>query len=307
MRCQRRKAIKALLLAAMATAVAACKPTVPKEYIQPDDMEEILYDFYVSKAMASRGDNYGYDRTLYYTATLKKHGVGEAEYDSSLVYYYTHADQFAKIYKNLSERIGDKAKQLGASVGQGEYANLSANGDTANVWRDATAAVLVPTPPYNRIDFTFVADTTYHRGDSFLLKFMSNFIYQSGTKNAVAYVAVTYKGDSVAVSQTHVSFSGMAQLRIPANDEADIKGITGFIYLSKGKDETNTHKLMFIDGIQLIRFHKVEAKAKTGNNEATEGNANDSITPDTLRDKRRLAPRGMMRVEKMERVRLDGK
>lgn len=306
-RCQRRKSIKALLLAAIAIAVAACKPTVPKCYIQPDDMEDILYDFYVSKAMASRGDNYGYDRTLYYTATLKKHGVSEAEYDSSLVYYYTHAEQFAKIYKSLSERISDKAKQLGASVSDGEYANLSANGDTASIWRDATTAALMPTPPYNRIDFTLTADTTYHRGDSFLLKFMSNFIYQSGTKNAVVYVAVTYKGDSVAISQTHVSFSGMTQLRIPANDDADIKDIKGFIYLSKGKDDTNTHKLLFIDGIQLIRFHKTEKAAKAKEGEAAAGNATDSIKPDTMKAKARPALRGMMEVKKMETVRLDGK
>ena len=32
--------------------MVACEPKVPKTYIQPDDMEDILYDFYVSKGMA---------------------------------------------------------------------------------------------------------------------------------------------------------------------------------------------------------------------------------------------------------------
>jgi len=306
-RCRQSEAIKTLLLAAVAAFVTACKPTVPKEYIQPDDMEDILYDFYVSKAMASRGDNYGYDRMLYYTATLKKHGVSEAEYDSSLVYYYTHADKLSKIYKSLSERIGDKAKQLGASVSEGEYANLSANGDTANVWRDATTAVLMPVPPYNRIDFTLKADTTYRRGDSFLLKFTSNFIYQSGTKSATAYVAVTYKGDSVVVSQTRVSYSGMAQLRIPANDEADIKDIRGFIYLSKGKEESSVQKLMFIDGIQLIRFHKTETPANADNDGAKPDSTGNRTKPDTIGSKLKPTPRGLMKVKKIEPVRLNGK
>ena len=42
--------------------LAACKPTVPSQVIQPDDMEEVLYDYYLSNGMAivkRYGDNPG--------------------------------------------------------------------------------------------------------------------------------------------------------------------------------------------------------------------------------------------------------
>ena len=32
--------------------MTGCKPGVPKEYIQPDDMEDILYDYHVADGMA---------------------------------------------------------------------------------------------------------------------------------------------------------------------------------------------------------------------------------------------------------------
>ena len=30
----------------------ACKPTVPSEYIQPSELEDLLYDYHVAEAMA---------------------------------------------------------------------------------------------------------------------------------------------------------------------------------------------------------------------------------------------------------------
>ena len=69
----------------------ACKPTVPGEYISPDDMVDVLYDYYVSQAMAdqdTKDGKMGYNRRVYFLAVLKKHGVTEAEFDSSMVYYH---------------------------------------------------------------------------------------------------------------------------------------------------------------------------------------------------------------------------
>ena len=41
-----------LFLSALATLIA-CKPGVPKEIIQPGDMEDILYDYHVAQALAT--------------------------------------------------------------------------------------------------------------------------------------------------------------------------------------------------------------------------------------------------------------
>lgn len=264
--------------------IMACKPTVPREYIQPDDMEDILYDFYVSKAVAYRTDNSNYKQNVYYYATLKKHGISEAQFDSSLVYYYTHAEELSKVYKSLSERIGDEAKNLGASVSDGEYANLSANGDTTDVWRDATTALLLPAPPYNRLDFELKGDTTYHRGDSFLFTFKTDFICQSGTRDAVVYVAVTYDNDSVAVSQTRIQPSGQSQVAIAGNADNDIKRIKGFVYLAQGSEDNSGQKLLFLDRIRLIRFHKQSEKHADKVNESN-GDSAAAAKPDTTKHK----------------------
>ncbi len=273
---------KVLVVAVLAVMMlAGCKPQVPSEYIQPDDMADILYDYYVMKSLASQGDNSEYNRSLYYLGVLKKHSVSEAEFDSSLVYYYAHAERLAKVYETVSKRLQSEATKLGASVGEiGKYANLTAKGDTANIWKDATCAILMPAPPYNRIDFTIKADSTFKRGDSFMLNIMANFMFQSGNKDGIICAKVSYAGsDSTAVYYANVNVSGLAKLQIPGNDDADIKEIEGFFYLGQGGDESYTRKILFIDGIQLIRFHRKKEVAAQPNDSTTVGTAATAPVP----------------------------
>ena len=85
MNLQRRHILFVFLL----VLLSACTPKVPSEYIQPDDMEDILYDYFVSEGMAREENNNGgrvieYRRELYFNAVLKKYDVTRAEFDSSL-------------------------------------------------------------------------------------------------------------------------------------------------------------------------------------------------------------------------------
>ena len=251
----------AMLLLSAFVAVA-CTPSVPSDVIQPDEMEDILYDYYISQAMAGQALNQkdaSYDRYVYFSAVLQKHGVTEADFDSSLVYYYSNAKRLHGIYSSLSERIGNEAMGLGASVSEfNKYSSLSESGDTANIWQDATSLLLTPYAPSNKFTFSIKADSTYKVGDSFLVNFMSDFIYQAGTKDAVVYVAVRYDNDSVSTHVTHIGVSGVSRLRIPANDESKVSKIDGFVYLNRGSDDSRTLKLLFISQMQFVRFHKKE-------------------------------------------------
>ena len=256
--------------------MAACKPGTPSQYIQPGDMEDILVDYYMAKALAQRDQiNYQereYNAAYYIEAVLKKHGVTQAEFDSSLVYYYTRADRFADIFQRVSERLEDRALNLGASEGEiGKFASLNATGDTANVWADRSNALLLPVPPYNRWDFNFEADSTYRRGDALMLMFVSDYMYQSGDKKGLAFLAVDY-GDTVVSRNLSFSISGLSQLRLPEDTMRVIKAVKGFFYLGGANDPELSTKLLFLKNVQLIRFH-----TKPAEYEPTDSIARDSI------------------------------
>lgn len=263
--------------------LGACKPGVPRGVVKPGDMEEILYDYYIARSMATQGDDVAYKQRAYRLAVLKKHGVTEAEFDSSLVYYYAHSEEFAKVYAAVQRRLEGEAQAVGASAGEmNKYASLGATGDTAEIWNGPRRALLMPIAPYNRLDFHLEADSSYRRGDHFQLILRSLFMYQSGTRDAIVYVAVDYEGDSTATFNRRLTLGEEYQLSIPANHEAAIKAIRGFVYLGNGLTQSPLQKLMFIDGVQLVRFHPQEADVKAAEDEKMR-KANEEARRDSLR------------------------
>jgi hypothetical protein len=247
----------------------ACKPKVPEWFIQPDDMEDILYDYHVAQAMARQekadeGES-NLKRNEYFLAVLKKHNVTKQDYDTSMVYYYSHLPRLKEIYKEVNERLSDEAKMLGTAIGEtSRYSHYSASGDTANIWTDRTDMLLMPCPMMNRFDFTVKVDTSFYKGDSFAFQFVSEYIWQSGSKDAVVCIVSKYEGDSIIQTVNHVSVSGVSQIRIPANRESRLKEMRGFIYLSAGSnDDATVRRMMFISQMQLIKFHNKDVQNET--------------------------------------------
>ncbi len=257
-------------------------------------MEDILYDYHVAQAMArvNGGGQTELTKKVYIESVLKKYGVTDEVFDSSLVYYYSRADRLKDIYHNVSERLNEEAKHLGAAISDiNLYSQYSATGDTANIWNEATNLMLIPRPTQNRFDFAVKVDTTFHLGDSFMFQFISEYLYQSGSKDAVVCILTKYEGDSIIQTTNHITVSGLAQIRVPANRENKLKEMRGFIYLSDGGDPSETRKIMYISQIQLIRFHDKSLNTEDGT-EKENSNQTDSLqrvdygkrpTPDTLR------------------------
>ncbi len=252
--------------------MTACKPTVPSEYIQPGELEDILYDYHVAQAMAKTDNpSVDFNKSYYFEAVLHKYGLTEAEFDSSLVYYYSNVMKLKEIYGRVNERLVEEAKNFGASVGSlRQYSQYSTTGDTANIWKYDTELLLIPYVTKNRYDFTIPVDTSFYKGDSFMLQFMTEFLWQGGMKDGVICMVSKYENDSIIQNFSHVSMSGTSQLRVPSVPDKQLKELRGFIYLNDGNDPSDVRRMMFISQIQLIRFHQ-----KSTDNHDNSSNASD--------------------------------
>lgn len=255
----RRLSIHLVIVSATVLALlSACKPSVPSKYLQPDDMEDLMYDYYVSQGMSSsRSGSAEYEHRYNMESVLRKYGLTLAEFDSSLVYYYNHMEQMNQIYTNVQKRLSEEALELGTSAGEVErYTIQSASGDTTDVWEGHRQMMLLPMPPYHVAQFSQKADTSFHNGDSFLLTFHNTFLVQNGTRNATAYLAVTYENDSVVSNTATISSVGTTTLRVAACD-LKAKKIDGYMYVTRKErsDSENEMCLLILDHIQLMRFH----------------------------------------------------
>lgn len=260
----------------------SCKPSVPSEYIQPNEMEDILFDYYIVQSIQNNTshsiENQNVNNEINKLAVLKKHNVSEAQYDSSLVYYFRHTERMHKIYENLAKRLGNDVVSLGASSnGIGNNDNLTATGDTANIWEGNKSVILTSLPPYNSLSFTMKADSAYHKGDMFMLNFDCQFIFQDGMRDGVAMLSVRFSNDSVYSQIQHVSSNSHLSLMVQDLQHLGIKQISGFFYLTGGQNnQTQTLKLMGISNIRLIRIHVKQ------DNRPTQVNSSNAIKDSSM-------------------------
>lgn len=242
--------------------VSSCKPSLPSGVLSKGKMTDILYDYHLALAMAHMDDNGDKGQSLAYReAVLRKHDVTSAEFDSSMVYYMRHTELLEDVYKDLADRYNNEITAMGGSAKEGgEFANLSATGDTANVWNLATSMVFMPVKPFNSTSFDIKVDSTFHKGDRLMLDFDAQFIYQDGMRNGVAMLAVQFGNDSIAQRTIMIQSTQHYSVELSDADSLGIKSVKGYFMLMNddngtGVSSQTTLKLMFLEHIKLIRMH----------------------------------------------------
>lgn len=249
--------------------VVGCKPSVPSKYISPGDLEDILYDYHIADANANTYQFH--EDTLrmrtFKAAILKKHGYTEEEFEESMVYYMRHSDRLYEVYEKLASRLSDEALAVGASMSEiNQYMALNSTGDTANVWPGDRSFLLMQNPAYASYTFFIKADTTYHKGDKFKLDFMTQFLFQDGSRDGIAVMAIKLGNDSVISRLIHVASSSTYSIQLEDDGKKGIKEVRGFFLLNRSlnsyNDSKTTLKLLLVNNIRLVRFHDVPAAGK---------------------------------------------
>lgn len=282
------KKLMICLVAVMALlfCVSSCKPSLPSGVLSKGKMTDILYDYHLALAMAHMDDNGDKGQSLAYReAVLRKHDVTSAEFDSSMVYYMRHTELLEDVYKDLTDRYNNEITAMGGSASAGgEFANLSATGDTANVWNLATSMVFMPVQPFNSTSFDIKVDSTFHKGDRLMLDFDAQFIYQDGMRNGVAMLAVQFGNDSIAQRTIMIQSTQHYSVELSDADSLGIKSVKGYFMLMNddngtGVSSQTTLKLMFLEHIKLIRMHPQKPVAEPAGSASSA--SSDSLRKDS--------------------------
>ena len=104
-----------LIILCILLAIVGCRP---RGVLSNREMRNVLYDLHrADGAIQVAGYNYSHDQEVagYYKNVLDKHGITQAQFDSSLVWYTDNPQIFNKIYPKVLERLEDdfeREKQL---------------------------------------------------------------------------------------------------------------------------------------------------------------------------------------------------
>ncbi|WP_455665550.1 DUF4296 domain-containing protein [Phocaeicola sp.] len=238
-----------------AAFMVGCGKQIPGDIIQPDRMENILYDYHLSISMTnnlSYSDNY--QKEAYREYVFEKHHITEAEFDSSMVWYTRHTEDLAAIYKKLGERFRSEKKQVQnlLAIRENKPAT-SLPGDTVDVWYDRKIYWLTDAPLTNRVTFELPTDSNFKAKDAFL--WSAEYVFLSeGKQKATMGFNIMFENDSVVGSVKDITRSGVQTLYIKPDSAFTVKSVNGFIYYTD-QDSVNTPGVI-INHISLTRYHE---------------------------------------------------
>lgn len=96
---------KWIVILCMGLAIVGCRP---RGVLSNHEMRDVLYDLHrMDGALQTIGYNYGRNEetSAYYQSVLDRHGITQAQFDSSLVWFTDNPQIFNKIYPNVIARL----------------------------------------------------------------------------------------------------------------------------------------------------------------------------------------------------------
>ena len=195
--------------------------------IPPDEMEEILFDYHLAQGIIDMQPPEDYTHNQrYLDAVYANHGITEAQFDSSMVYYTREALQLREIYASISRRYKEIDEALKMQAGNDNtFLGLTSDGDTANIWTVGTTVVLRPMPMQNKLVFTIRNDSTlFLRRDK--LRLMANAVFYkeiSDDRNCNVELGITleYRNGKTSGINRMVNYNSPVELTLDAIDNED--------------------------------------------------------------------------------------
>lgn len=280
---QKHRIVIALL--ALPLLLGGCMVEVPSHIIQPDNMEDLLYDYHLMQAMAGElNSSQNHKRKLYEQYVFDKHHVTEADFDTSLTWYMRHTSELEEIYKRLNKRFTAKKDELANYLPPSKrVSEISPAGDSVNVWPDYRMFRLSTSDFSNKLLFQLKPDSNYFPRDSFEWTLNALYLGDTCASRAVMSMTLQYDKDTVGVSHD-IRHSGFHRLALACNPEYQLKEIVGHVYYfpiqtdsfsqeSDMEDAQTNDWLSSLDlllsNISLTRYHRPDTVA-TDTTEVTE-------------------------------------
>lgn len=275
----------------LACCLTACQVKRPETVLTDAQMENVLYDFHIAKAMGEDIPyNESYKRVLYVESVYKKHGITQADFDTSMVWFARHPETLTKIYEKVNERLKAQREGINHLIAlRDNKPKESSPGDSIDVWIWQHIYELTGMPLDNKISFTLPSDTNFKDRDT--LKWTVRFRFVGDKPDSVLApsmaMQILYEKDTVS-NLLKIMKPGMETISIAADTLGKIKEVRGFIYYPLQK----TPQSLLADRISLMRYHATDTLFA--------GGAQDSVKAETEKKKEAIAVKPVEEVKEIE-------
>lgn len=257
-----------------ALCLAACQVKRPDTVLTDAEMENVLYDYHIAKAMGEDIPyNDSYKKVLYIESVFKKYGITEAQFDSSMVWFARNPEALTKVYGKVTQRLKAERDGLNHLIAlRDNRPKESRPGDSIDVWFGQRIYQLTGMPLDNKVTFSVPSDTNFKSRDTLQWSVRFNL----PEKKADAFLApvmgmqIVYSKDTIVSGLLRVLKNGTNTLTLYADTLGDIKEVRGFVYYPR----QDVSRILLLDRISLMRYHAKDSLIIA---------ASDTLQADSLR------------------------
>lgn len=232
--------------------LAACSHN-PDYVLSEKKMVDLLVD--VHKAEAVIESNYNIynndaDKKKLREAVFLKHGITQEQFDTNLVWYGHHIEEYMTIYEQVIERLKAENEEAKKLLAEDNSQTMSQPGDSVDVWKQMRAHVFDTRQATNLLTFDIAPDENFHTRDYFELRFKVLLLPKLAVKPQV-YMAIRHSNNDVVYNQADVTREGWCTLPLQSDSVSSLLRLYGYVVLPvqpvQGK--------LYIDSISLVRRH----------------------------------------------------
>lgn len=232
--------------------LAACSHD-PDYVIGEKKMVDLLVD--VHKAEAVIESNYNIynndaDKKKLREAVFLKHGITQEQFDTNLVWYGHHIEDYMKIYEQVVERLKAENEEAKKLLAEDNSQTMSQPGDSVDVWKQKRARVFDTRQATNLLTFDIAPDENFFTRDYFELRFKVLLLPKLAVKPQV-YMAIRHGNNDVAYNQVDVTREGWCTLPLQSDSASSILRLYGYVVLPVQPVQGQ----LYIDSLSLIRRH----------------------------------------------------
>ena len=232
--------------------LAACSHD-PDYVIGEKDMVDLLVD--VHKAEAVIESNYNQYSSKAYKKKLReavflKHGITQEQFDTNLVWYGHHIEEYMKIYEQVVERLKAENEEAKKLLAEDNSQTMSQPGDSVDVWKQRRAHVFDTRQASSLLTFDIAPDENFRTRDYFELRFKVLLLPKLAVKPQV-YLAARHINHDIVYNQLDIDREGWYSLPLQTDSAMALSRINGYIVLPMQP----VPGTMYVDSLTLIRRH----------------------------------------------------
>lgn len=241
------KHLSTIIVSALLVIVTACSKT-PDGVIGQGDMADLLADMQVADAIVEiNRDAYADDsaRLNVRRSVLKRHGITEDEFDSSLVWYGHNLDVYKEVYDKVVTKLEDRQQDIIEEARRaGE--KMTASGDSIDIWQAASCYFFDRRRcgTTAQINFSIDADVNTKPGD----KYEWRMAMKNASNGGFAMLAIDYDDGSWDYVRRSLRPDEAMRLKLQSDSTLNVKRVYGYVAYTIGSEDA-----IFADSLSLYR------------------------------------------------------